>query len=54
MLLYPTTKEITTTFGKFHKGRDHDNLCKLSFVNVLNEQGNLNLNIGASILDAFD
>jgi 5-methylcytosine-specific restriction enzyme subunit McrC len=49
MLLYPTTKELTTDFGKFHKGRDNNNLCKLGFVKVMN--GNeLNLKIGNNIL----
>lgn len=49
MLLYPTIKELMTSFGKFHKGRDNDNLCKLGFVKVM--KGNtLNLEIGDEIL----
>lgn len=50
MLLYPTTTELMTSFGKFHKGRDNDNLCKLGFVKVM--KGNeLNTKIGDEILD---
>lgn len=50
MLLYPTTKEIVTNFGKFHKGREKDNHCKLGFIKVMN--GNeLDLNIGRKILE---
>jgi 5-methylcytosine-specific restriction enzyme subunit McrC len=53
MLLYPTTKELNTNFGKFHKGRDTNNLCKLGFVKVM--KGNdLNKNIGLEILRLFD
>jgi 5-methylcytosine-specific restriction enzyme subunit McrC len=53
MLLYPTTKELNTNFGKFHKGKDGDNLCKLGFVKVM--KGNeLNTNIGLEILRLFD
>lgn len=51
MLLYPSSKEITTSFGKFHKGRDNENLCKLGFVNVLDNMGKLDLNIGTGILE---
>ena len=51
MLLYPTTKELITDFGKFHKGRKADeiNLCKLGFVKVMNGKV-LNLNIGKDIM----
>lgn len=50
MLLYPTSKELITDFGKFHKGRDSDNKCKLGFIKVMN--GNvLNKNIGIEILE---
>jgi 5-methylcytosine-specific restriction enzyme subunit McrC len=49
MLLYPTNKEMTTTFGKFHKGREEDNLCKLGFIKVMNGL-ELNTNIGLEIL----
>lgn len=49
MLLYPAMKELNTDFGKFHKGRENDNLCKLGFVKVMNGK-ELNLNIGYEIL----
>lgn len=51
MLLYPTTKDLTTSFGKFHKGREGDNLCKLGFVSVLDVNNNLDTNIGEKIID---
>ena len=50
MLLYPTSKELTTKFGKFHKGREEDNLCKLGFIKVMMGL-DLNTNIGSEILD---
>ena len=50
MLLYPSSQEITTSFGKFQKGRDNRNLCKLGFVTVLDNMGKLDLNIGTGIL----
>jgi len=34
ILLYPTNTEQITEYGKFHKGRDEDNLCKLGFLKV--------------------
>lgn len=49
MLLYPTSKELKTDFGKFHKGRDENNLCKLGFVKVM-ENNQLDLDIGKNIL----
>jgi len=53
MLLYPTTKELTTGFGKFHKGRDHENLCKLGFIKVMNGRV-LNEQIGKEILTLLE
>lgn len=52
MLLYPTTKHLSTSFGKFHKGRLNDNLCKLGFIKVMNGS-ELNLNIGVQIKKLF-
>ncbi len=53
MLLYPTTKELMTSYSKFHKGGDNDNLCKLGFVKVM--KGNaLNTKIGKEILELFE
>lgn len=50
MLLYPTTKPLTSEFGKFHKGRSTNNLCKLGFVKVM-EGKKLNDQIGQEILN---
>jgi 5-methylcytosine-specific restriction enzyme subunit McrC len=53
-LLYPSSKELTTSFGKSHKGRENKNLCKLGFVNVLDNMGKLDLNIGTGILEKLE
>jgi 5-methylcytosine-specific restriction enzyme subunit McrC len=53
MLLYPTSKELNTEFGKFHKGRIEENKCKLGFVKVMNGSV-LNLNIGSEILELLE
>ena len=50
MLLYPTSKELITDFGKFHKGRTAENKCKLGFIKVMNGSL-LNNNIGTQVLD---
>ncbi len=49
MLLYPSSKQYSTKFGRFHKGRSNENQCKLGFVKVMNTN-TLNLNIGEEIL----
>lgn len=49
MLLYPTSKELLTDFGKFHKGRTEENMCKLGFIKVMDGL-ELNTNIGLEIL----
>ena len=51
MLLYPSSKVLLTDFGKFHKGKQTDNLCKLGFVNVIDNKGNLDLKIGEVVMD---
>jgi 5-methylcytosine-specific restriction enzyme subunit McrC len=64
MLLYPNSKSIDENFGNYHKGReikphekeldlklDRTNQCKVSFVNVLDADNYLNLEIGGEILD---
>lgn len=63
MLLYPNSKSVNESFGDYHKGReekpherglnfdyDRTNQCKVGFVNVLDENNLLNLNIGDEIL----
>lgn len=62
MLLYPSSKSVIETFGNFHKGRelkqheiefdikyDRTNQCKVGFINVLDENNQLNLGIGKDI-----
>lgn len=51
MLLYPSSKVLITDFGKFHKGKQTDNLCKLGFVNVIDNNGNLDLKIGEVVMN---
>jgi 5-methylcytosine-specific restriction enzyme subunit McrC len=53
MLLYPNSKSIIEKFGNYHKGRDENetNQCKVGFVNVLDENNQLNLEIGDEILE---
>jgi 5-methylcytosine-specific restriction enzyme subunit McrC len=64
MLLYPNSKTINETFGNYHKGReikphelkhsiklDRTNQCKVGFINILDEDNYLNLEIGGEILD---
>ena len=38
MLLYPTSKDVNTDFGKFHVGspneNSNENLCKMGFLNM--------------------
>jgi len=52
MLLYPKAQESgeEESFGVFHKGREGDNLCKLGFVKVLDENGKLDQHIGDKII----
>jgi len=51
MLLYPKTYNQPEKFGVFHKGIPEQSRCKLGFVNVLNENGGLNQEIGNEILE---
>ena len=54
MLLYPSSKVLITDFGKFHKGKQTNNLCKLGFVNVIDSYGNLDLNIGKVVMNLME
>jgi 5-methylcytosine-specific restriction enzyme subunit McrC len=57
MLLYPMVNgKKDSDFGRFHKGRDIsiENRCRLGFVSVLGEDGELNLNIGDEILEKLE
>ncbi len=49
MLLYPTSENLSTDFGKFHKGRSEENQCKLGFIKIM-ENNTLNTCIGEDIL----
>jgi 5-methylcytosine-specific restriction enzyme subunit McrC len=51
MLLYPKVQDYPESFGTFHKGRASGNTCKLGFVDVLDNEGRLDLNIGQAILE---
>lgn len=52
MLLYPNSKQIDEKFGSYWKGRDpEENQCKVGFVNVLNEDNYLDMEIGEEVLE---
>lgn len=55
MLLYPNSKNINEKFGNYLMGRANpeDNQCKVGFINVLDAEGGLDLNIGTKILQKF-
>lgn len=50
MLLYPSSNPKETNFGKFHKGKEGENKCKMGFVQVMNGTA-LNGNLGIEILE---
>lgn len=50
VLLYPKTYDQSEKFGSFHKGMPGENKCKLGFINVLDQNGKLDLEIGTEIL----
>ncbi len=50
LLLYPQIEPFNENFGKYHKGINPENYCKLGFVNVLKD-GVLDMNIGQNILN---
>lgn len=54
MLLYPSSNPQETSFGVFHKGKEGNNLCKLGFVSVLDENGKLDTKIGEKILELLE
>lgn len=51
MLLYPKTYSVEESFGNFHVSPPGENQCKLGFINILNDSGELDLEIGSSILN---
>jgi 5-methylcytosine-specific restriction enzyme subunit McrC len=52
MLLYPNSNKSSEKFGSFWKGRSNpeENQCKVAFINVLNDNKQLDFNIGSYIL----
>jgi len=52
MLLYPNSNSINEKFGSYWKGRidPSNNQCKVGFINVLDENNQLNFNIGKDII----
>lgn len=53
ILLYPSSNPPKTSFGKFHKGREKDNMCKLGFVKV-NIGKDLDPEIGSIVLELLE
>jgi 5-methylcytosine-specific restriction enzyme subunit McrC len=55
MLLYPAYDNTADSdFGKYHKGRSTDNLCKIGFVSVLDKDGKLSSSIASDVLKKFE
>jgi len=52
MLLYPKSEEINDgAFGKYHKGRNSDNFCKVGFISVFDEYNQLNQRISKEVIN---
>jgi 5-methylcytosine-specific restriction enzyme subunit McrC len=52
MLLYPrSNNQSDGDFGAYHKGKEEAHFCKLGFVDVLDGEGRLKLDIGKEIID---
>jgi 5-methylcytosine-specific restriction enzyme subunit McrC len=54
MLLYPKIQDYPEKFGTFHKGKADGNACKLGFINVLDDTGKLDFNIGKIIIEKLN
>ncbi len=55
ILLYPQYgKAADSDFGKFHKGKNGPNQCKIAFVHVLDANGKLNGEIASQILEKMN
>ena len=52
MLLYPNSKAIVEKFGNYWKGREdsENNQCKVGFIDILDDDSQLNFSIGEQIL----
>lgn len=52
VLLYPSSNPVQEEqHGNFHKGRTGSNQCKLGFINVLDDNGNLDADVGLKVID---
>lgn len=54
MLLYPKVYDQQEKFGVFHQGNSVGHHCKLGFIQILNEKGLLDKNIGEVILGKLE
>lgn len=56
LLLYPNSLKTNEKFGNYWKGRDipTENQCKLGFIDVLDGNQRLNLDIGVDIIKKFE
>ena len=61
MLLYPTSKDVNTDFGKFHVGspneNSEENLCKMGFLNIWTQSNgmiSLKEGIASEVINQFD
>lgn len=54
MLLYPKVYDQQEKFGVFHQGNSFGHHCKLGFIQILNEKGLLDKNIGEVILGKLE
>ena len=54
ILLYPEITPQPEYFGKFHKGRETVNYCKLGFVSIFNDDLTLNKEIGNLIINKIN
>ncbi|MDP4679239.1 MAG: hypothetical protein NWS46_02610 [Cyclobacteriaceae bacterium] len=52
MLLYPSSKQVEERFGNYWKGKEIDELnqCKIGFADILDENSQLNFDVGNQIL----
>ena len=51
ILLFPKTDYEDGEYGKFHKGQEKGHHCKVAFIDVMNEKGDLNQDIGKQIVE---
>jgi 5-methylcytosine-specific restriction enzyme subunit McrC len=55
ILLYPKTGDKKEEdFGKFYKGINGEHLCKVGFVDVLDENGELNMGVAEDVLEKIN